>query len=246
MPPEDRVQAVCAMSVEAWGVRRRAKGIRVAEVGIGGSAAPGDASIVISAGLCGGLLPDQAPGSVMIATSVVRRDRGDACLRPGGRCPAGARRAIPRIRGHHRLAHLDERAGHRIRTVRLGGARPRGGGHGVGRCGRDGAALRHRSRHPRHPASRAVAGVGASGTRDPQPRELAGGAVAGDPHAAIRAPGRRGARGGLPPRYRRPGIAAPHREASARHRARRTPAPSRAARRAAHGARPRPPCSPLR
>jgi hypothetical protein len=58
------------MSVEAWGVRRRAKGIRVAQVGIGGSAAPGDASIVISAGLCGGLLPDQAPGSVMIATSV--------------------------------------------------------------------------------------------------------------------------------------------------------------------------------
>ncbi|HVC05933.1 MAG TPA: hypothetical protein VND88_14755 [Candidatus Acidoferrales bacterium] len=70
MPPEERVQAVCAMSVEAWGVRRRARGIRVAEVGIGGTAAPGDASIVISAGLCGGLLPDQVPGTVMIATSV--------------------------------------------------------------------------------------------------------------------------------------------------------------------------------
>jgi hypothetical protein len=70
MPRSERVQAVCAMGVEAWGVRRRARGIRVTQVGIGGSAAPGDASIVISAGLCGGLLPDQAPGSVMIATSV--------------------------------------------------------------------------------------------------------------------------------------------------------------------------------
>jgi phosphorylase superfamily protein len=66
----ERVQAICAMRVEAWGVRRRAKGIRIAEVGIGGSAAPGDASIVISAGLCGGLLPHQAPGSVVIATSI--------------------------------------------------------------------------------------------------------------------------------------------------------------------------------
>lgn len=70
MPAEERVQAVCAMSVEAWGVRRRATGIQVVEVGIGGSAAPGDASIVISAGLCGGLLPDQAPGSVVIATGI--------------------------------------------------------------------------------------------------------------------------------------------------------------------------------
>jgi hypothetical protein len=74
MPPDERVQAVCAMSVEAWGVRRRARGIRVSQVGIGGSAAPGDATIVISAGLCGGLLPDQAPGSVMIATSVSDAD----------------------------------------------------------------------------------------------------------------------------------------------------------------------------
>jgi hypothetical protein len=70
MPPRERVQAVCAMGVEAWGVRRRARGIRVAQVGIGGTAPPGKASIVISAGLCGGLLPDQAPGSVMVATSV--------------------------------------------------------------------------------------------------------------------------------------------------------------------------------
>ena len=70
MPPRESVQAVCAMSVEAWGVRRRARGINVAQVGIGGSAAPGDASIIISAGLCGGLLPGQAPGTVVIATTV--------------------------------------------------------------------------------------------------------------------------------------------------------------------------------
>lgn len=70
MPPEERIQAVCAMSVETWGVRRRARGLRVTQVGIGGAAAPGDATIVISAGLCGGLLADQAPGTVVIATSV--------------------------------------------------------------------------------------------------------------------------------------------------------------------------------
>jgi Phosphorylase superfamily len=66
----ERVLAVCAMGVEAWGVRRRARGVRVVRVGIGGSAEPRGASIVISAGLCGGLLPDQVPGTVVIATSV--------------------------------------------------------------------------------------------------------------------------------------------------------------------------------
>ncbi len=66
----ERVLAVCAMGVEAWGVRRRARGVRVVRVGIGGTTDPRGASIVISAGLCGGLLPDQAPGTVVIATSV--------------------------------------------------------------------------------------------------------------------------------------------------------------------------------
>lgn len=66
----ERVLAVCAMGVEAWGVRRRARGVRVVRVGIGGTTDPGNASIVISAGLCGGLLPDQAPGTVVVATSV--------------------------------------------------------------------------------------------------------------------------------------------------------------------------------
>jgi hypothetical protein len=42
----------------------------VLRVGIGGAAAAGDALIVISAGVCGGLLPDQAPGTVVIGTSV--------------------------------------------------------------------------------------------------------------------------------------------------------------------------------
>ncbi len=71
MPPDRRVLAVCAMGVEAWGVRRRARDVRVIQVGIGGSAQPGDAPIVISAGLCGGLLQDHEPGTVVIATRVV-------------------------------------------------------------------------------------------------------------------------------------------------------------------------------
>lgn len=70
MITRERVLAICAMGVEAWGVRRRARGVRVVRVGIGGTAGPGNASIVISAGLCGGLLPDQTPGTVVIATSV--------------------------------------------------------------------------------------------------------------------------------------------------------------------------------
>ena len=72
MPPDRRVLAVCAMGMEAWGVRRRARGVRVVKVGIGG-APPGRAaqhSIVISTGLCGGLTPDQVPGMVVIATTV--------------------------------------------------------------------------------------------------------------------------------------------------------------------------------
>lgn len=70
MPAEGRVVAVCAMGVEAWGVRRRAPSIRVLRVGIGGTAPAGDATIVISVGVCGGLLPDQVPGTVVVASSV--------------------------------------------------------------------------------------------------------------------------------------------------------------------------------
>jgi uridine phosphorylase len=70
MAADRRVVAVCATGLEAWGVRRRAPGIKVLQVGVGGSAPAGDASIVISAGVCGGLLPDQDPGTVVIATSV--------------------------------------------------------------------------------------------------------------------------------------------------------------------------------
>jgi hypothetical protein len=70
MPADRRVVAVCATGLEAWGVRRRAPRIGVLRVGVGGSAPTGDASIVISAGVCGGLRPDQVPGTVVIATSV--------------------------------------------------------------------------------------------------------------------------------------------------------------------------------
>jgi hypothetical protein len=70
MPADQRVVAVCATRLEARGVRRLAPGIRVLTVGVGGAAPPGDATVVISAGVCGGLLPDQDPGTVVIATSV--------------------------------------------------------------------------------------------------------------------------------------------------------------------------------
>jgi hypothetical protein len=70
MPPDTQVVAVCAMGVEAWGVRRRAGHIRVVQVGIGGRPRMALPGIVISAGLCGGLLPGQMPGTVVIPTQV--------------------------------------------------------------------------------------------------------------------------------------------------------------------------------
>jgi len=74
MPPETRVQAVCAMGVEAWGVRRKAGDVRVVQVGIGGRPRTALTGIVISAGLCGGLLPEQVPGTVVIPSEVVDED----------------------------------------------------------------------------------------------------------------------------------------------------------------------------
>ena len=71
MPPEARVSAVCAMGIEAWGVRRRARDLRVVQVGIGGRPPAALPGIVISAGLCGGLLPEQTPGTVVIPSQVV-------------------------------------------------------------------------------------------------------------------------------------------------------------------------------
>ena len=58
------------MGVEAWGVRRRARHLRVVQVGIGGRPPSQMPGIVISAGLCGGLLPDQTPGTVVIPSVV--------------------------------------------------------------------------------------------------------------------------------------------------------------------------------
>jgi Phosphorylase superfamily len=71
MRPDAPVQVICAMGVEAWGVRRRARDVRVVQVGIGGRPPAGMSGIVISAGLCGGLLPEQRPGTVVIPTQVV-------------------------------------------------------------------------------------------------------------------------------------------------------------------------------
>jgi hypothetical protein len=71
MPPDTQVVAVCAMGVESWGVRRRARHVRVVQVGIGGRPRTALPGIVISAGLCGGLLPGQMPGTVVIPTEVV-------------------------------------------------------------------------------------------------------------------------------------------------------------------------------
>jgi 4-hydroxy-3-methylbut-2-en-1-yl diphosphate reductase len=71
MPPDAPVHAICAMGVEAWGVHRRAPHLRVVRVGIGGRPPGRMPGIVISAGLCGGLLPEQAPGTVVIPTEVV-------------------------------------------------------------------------------------------------------------------------------------------------------------------------------
>jgi hypothetical protein len=71
MPPEAPVYAVCAMGIEAWGVRRRARNLRIVQVGIGGRPPARLPGIVISAGLCGGLLPEQTPGTVVIPRQVV-------------------------------------------------------------------------------------------------------------------------------------------------------------------------------
>ena len=71
MPPEAPVHAVCAMGIEAWGVRRRARNLRIVQVGIGGRPPARLPGIVISAGLCGGLLPEQTPGTVVIPSQVV-------------------------------------------------------------------------------------------------------------------------------------------------------------------------------
>jgi nucleoside phosphorylase len=59
------------MGVEAWGVRSRARNVRVVQVGIGGRPSATLPGIVISAGLCGGLLPGQVPGTVVVPSEVV-------------------------------------------------------------------------------------------------------------------------------------------------------------------------------
>jgi hypothetical protein len=83
MPPETQVHAVCAMGVEAWGVRRRARHLRVVQVGIGGRPPGAMQGIVISAGLCGGLLPEQTPGTVVIPSVVVGEDGVTHACDPG-------------------------------------------------------------------------------------------------------------------------------------------------------------------
>ena len=83
MPPEASVHAICAMGVEAWGVHRRAPQLRIVRVGIGGRPPAGLPGIVISAGLCGGLLPEQTPGMVVIASQVVDEQGATHACDPG-------------------------------------------------------------------------------------------------------------------------------------------------------------------
>ena len=97
MPPERRVHAVCAMGVEAWGVRRRARDVDVVQVGIGGRPRRSLTGVVISAGLCGGLLPEQEPGTVVVATQVVDED-GVTYV-----CDPGVVAALERAAGYLRL-----------------------------------------------------------------------------------------------------------------------------------------------
>jgi hypothetical protein len=83
MTPEAQVYAVCAMGIEAWGVRRRARNLRVVQVGIGGTPPAALPGIVISAGLCGGLLPEQTPGMVVIPSQVVDEQGVTRACDPG-------------------------------------------------------------------------------------------------------------------------------------------------------------------
>jgi nucleoside phosphorylase len=82
MPRRAPVFAVCAMGVEAWGVRRKARDVRVVQVGIGGRPAAELPGVVISAGLCGGLLPEQTPGTVVIPNQVVDEQGGTRACDP--------------------------------------------------------------------------------------------------------------------------------------------------------------------
>ena len=167
------------MGVEAWGVRRRARGVRVVQVGIGGYRRAGRRDDRDQRRLLRRPAAGPGPGTVVIATQRLGRDRGDARVRPGGRGAARARRTLARVPRRRRA-----RSSPRPRMVTgagrgdVGGSRPRGGRHGVGRRGRHGAALRHRPGDPRHAAARALAGLGEPGTRGPQPRQLERGALA--------------------------------------------------------------------
>jgi uridine phosphorylase len=123
MPPDAPVQAICAMGVEAWGVRRRARHVRVVQVGIGGRPPAPMLGIVISAGLCGGLLPDQKPGMVVIPTQVVD-ERGVIHA-----CDPGVVAALERAARYLRLAVV---SGSLISTTGMitGAARGRWAGRG--------------------------------------------------------------------------------------------------------------------
>ena len=63
--------------------RRRARDVRVVQVGIGGRPPSELPGIVISAGLCGGLLPEQLPGTVVIPTQVVDEQGVTRACDPG-------------------------------------------------------------------------------------------------------------------------------------------------------------------
>ena len=220
MPPDARVKAVCAMGVEAWGVRRRARDVRVVQVGIGGRPRAGMSGIVISAGLCGGLLPGQGPGTVVIPTQVVDEWGVSHACDPG---------VVAALERAARYLRLPVSSGSLISTSGMVTGAARGTWAGRGHVAVDmelAAVAESASRFGvlrvilDTPTRELSAAWAVPGARDPAPVELGRGDLAWHQRAALLAPGGRDPRGGLPRQYRPRGIAAPLRGASARPRGR--------------------------
>ena len=179
MPPEAPVQAICAMGVEAWGVRRRARGApcrpgRHRRAAAGRAARDRDQRGALRRPAA---RADPGHGGHRHARSSTSR------ARPMPAIPVSSRRSRrPRATFACRSSSgsLVSTAGDgdRPRPGDVGTARPRRGGHGVRRCGGIGAAFRRAPGDPRHPVARALRRVGGAGSRDPPAGELERGDLA--------------------------------------------------------------------